>query len=61
MINPWLEFLQMGGYALHVWGSYLAVPALMLVELVLLLLRKREILRHLGWRRDELSMADEGS
>ena len=52
--QAWLEFLQMGGYALHVWGSYLVVPALMLIELVLLFIRKREILGHLGWRRDEL-------
>lgn len=42
----------MGGYALHVWGSYLVVPALVLIELVLLSLRKREILGHLGWRRE---------
>lgn len=52
--DQWLEFMQMGGYALHVWGSYLVVPALMLMELVLLRLRKRAILGHLGWRRDEL-------
>ncbi len=52
--HGWLEFLQMGGYALHVWGSYLVVPALVLIELVLLLIRKREILGHLGRRRDEL-------
>ena len=52
--DRWLEFLQMGGYALHVWGSYLVVPALVLIELVLLRLRKREILGHLGWRGDEL-------
>jgi len=51
--DRWLEFLQMGGYALHVWGSYLVLPALVLIELVLLRLRKREILEHLGWRRDE--------
>ena len=51
--DHWLEFLRMGGYALHVWGSYLVLPALVLVELVLLRLRKREILGHLGWRRDE--------
>ncbi|MDD5176529.1 MAG: heme exporter protein CcmD [Sterolibacterium sp.] len=48
--HQWLEFLQMGGYAFHVWGSYLLVPVLMLVEIVLLLLRKRSIIGHLGWR-----------
>lgn len=51
--DRWLEFVQMGGYALHVWGSYLVVPALVLIELVLLRLRRREILGHLGWWRDE--------
>jgi len=51
--DRWLEFLQMGGYALHVWGSYLVLPALVLIELVLLQIRKREILGHLGWRREE--------
>ena len=52
--DQWLEFLRMGGYALHVWGSYLVVPALVLVELVLLRLRKSGIYGHLGWQRDEL-------
>lgn len=50
--DRWLDFLQMGGYAFPVWGSYLVLPALALVELVLLRLKKREILGHLGWRRD---------
>ncbi|MBE0624304.1 MAG: heme exporter protein CcmD [Burkholderiales bacterium] len=49
-----MEFLQMGNFAVYVWGAYLAAPALMLVEIVLLLLRKRQILGHLGWRSDEL-------
>ena len=51
--DRWLEFLQMGGHALHVWGSYLVVPALVLIELVLLRLRRNEIIGHLGWRRGE--------
>lgn len=51
--NGWMEFLQMGGYALHVWGSYLVAPALVLIELVLLSLRKHEILGYLGWRRED--------
>lgn len=52
--DRWLEFLQMGGYALHVWASYLVLPALVLVELALLRIRERGIRGHLGWRRDEL-------
>ena len=50
--DQWLDFLQMGGYAFHVWDSYLVLPAVALVELALLRLRKREILGHLGWHRD---------
>ena len=46
----WMEFLRMGGHALHVWGSYLVVPVLVLLEVVLLLIRKRQIYGHLGWR-----------
>ncbi len=55
--DGWLEFLQMGGYALHVWGSYLVVPAVVSIEIVLLRLRRNAIYGHLGWRRDELKGA----
>ena len=48
-----LKFMEMGGYAVYVWGSYLVLPALVVVELLLLHFRKREIIGHLGWRRDE--------
>jgi len=51
--DGWLEFLQLRGYALHVWCSYLMLPALALIEPVILRLRKREVLGHLGWRRDQ--------
>ncbi len=47
--DGWLDFLEMGGYALYVWGSYAVALALVLTELALLLLRKRAILGHLGW------------
>jgi heme exporter protein D len=36
------EFLAMGGYALYVWGSYGVTFALLAIEVVLLLKRKRE-------------------
>lgn len=48
-----MEFLWVGGCALYVWSAYLVLPALVLIELVLLLLRKRQIVGHLGWRHDE--------
>ena len=39
---PLKEFFAMGGYALYVWGSYAVTFALLAVEVVLLLKRKRE-------------------
>jgi heme exporter protein D len=43
----WSDFLAMGGYALYVWGSYGVVFGLLVMEIVLLILRKRAILREL--------------
>ena len=36
------EFFAMGGYAFYVWGSYGVTLALLAMEVVLLLKRKRE-------------------
>jgi heme exporter protein D len=36
------EFFAMGGYALYVWGSYAVTFALLALEVVVLLKRKRE-------------------
>jgi heme exporter protein D len=36
------EFLAMGGYGLYVWGAYVVSFALLAVEVVFLLKRKRE-------------------
>ena len=36
------EFFAMGGYAFYVWGSYGVTFALLAIELVVLLKRKRE-------------------
>ena len=38
------NFLAMGGYAFYVWGSYLVTLGLVLAEIVLLALRKRNAL-----------------
>jgi heme exporter protein D len=46
----WQAFFDMGGYALYVWGSYGVTFILIALELVLLALRRRAILRHLGVR-----------
>ena len=35
------DFLDMGGYALYVWGSYLMVAGALVWEIVLLLHRQR--------------------
>jgi len=36
------EFFNMGGYAFYVWGSYGVTFALLAIEVVVLLKRKRE-------------------
>lgn len=52
-MGEWLDVLALGGHAPYVWGSFAAALALILIEVVLLLLRQRAILGHLGWpRRD---------
>ena len=44
------EFFAMGGYAFYVWGSYGVTALFLLVEIVLLVLRKRTITQRLGRR-----------
>ncbi len=39
--NSWNDFVAMGGYGFYVWGSYLVTLALMGVELVVLVQRRR--------------------
>ena len=51
----WSDFFAMGGYGLYVWGSYGVTLILIVLELVLLALRRRAILRHLGVQGAEAS------
>ncbi len=44
----WSDFFAMGGYALYVWGSYTVTLGLIATEIALLVLRRRNILNHLG-------------
>jgi heme exporter protein D len=44
----WSDFFAMGGYALYVWGSYAVTAGLIGVEVVMLLVRRRNALRRLG-------------
>ena len=44
------NFFAMGGYAFYVWGSYGVTALFLLVEIVLLVLRKRTITQRLGRR-----------
>ncbi len=48
--ESWVDFLAMGGYAPYVWGSYGVMLGLMAVESSLLVMRRRNILRYLGWK-----------
>jgi heme exporter protein D len=42
-----MEFLAMGGYAPYVWGSYLVMAGLLVVEMVQLRYRRRSLTRWL--------------
>lgn len=44
--NSISEFLDMGGYALYVWGSFGATALVMVVESLLIRSRRRELLRN---------------
>ena len=44
------DFFAMGGYAFYVWGSYGVTTLFLLLEIVLLVLRKRTITQRLGRR-----------
>ncbi|MFQ5469911.1 MAG: heme exporter protein CcmD [Gammaproteobacteria bacterium] len=41
-------FFAMGGYGFYVWGSYGVTALFMIVEVILILRRKRTILQRLG-------------
>jgi heme exporter protein D len=40
----WSDFWTMGGYGLYVWGSYAVTFALIVLEVVMLRLRRRAAL-----------------
>ena len=44
------NFFAMGGYAFYVWGSYGITALFLVLEIVLLVLRKRTITQRLGRR-----------
>jgi heme exporter protein CcmD len=46
--NGWLDLSAVDGYTLYVWGAYAVAPVLIVMEVILLLLRQRTILEHLG-------------
>jgi heme exporter protein D len=54
------DFLHMGGYGLYVWGSVVITAAFMLIEVGILVVRRRTILEYLGRVRDGgLNFGDE--
>lgn len=44
------EFFAMGGYAFYVWGSYGVTALFLMLEVVLVIARKRTITQRLGRR-----------
>ena len=47
----WSDFWAMGGYGLYVWGSYAVTAALVVLEIVLLGMRRRAALAGTGSKR----------
>lgn len=46
------DFLNMGGYALYVWGSYGALFLLVMAEIILLLRGHKQLLKRLKRMRN---------
>lgn len=44
------EFFAMGGYAFYVWGSYGVTALFLIVEVLMVISRKRTITQRLGRR-----------
>ena len=44
----WSDFFAMGGYAFYVWGSYGVTAGLIAVEVIMLLVRRRNALKLVG-------------
>ncbi|MDH5257878.1 MAG: heme exporter protein CcmD [Gammaproteobacteria bacterium] len=51
------EFLDMGHYAPYVWGSYGVVAAFMLVEVILLVGKRRSLVKSIA-RMTRLNRSD---
>jgi heme exporter protein D len=47
-MNEVIEFFEMGGYALYVWGSFGATALLMIAEPIMLRNRRNELMRRLA-------------
>ena len=46
----WSDFIAMGGYAVYVWGSYGVAAGLIVVEIILLRIRRGTALEQAGSR-----------
>jgi heme exporter protein D len=53
-LDALFDFFDMGGHGVYVWGAYALALGLVLVEIVLLILRRRTIFGYLGWRAKQL-------
>ena len=47
-MNQVIEFFDMGGYALYVWGSFGVTALLMIAEPIMLRNRRNELMRRLA-------------
>ena len=57
--DGWPDFFAMGDHGPYVWGSYGMFLGLIVTEVVVLLLRKRAIRRHLGVKSASGAVGDD--
>ena len=57
-MNDVMEFLNMGGYALYVWGSFGATALLMIIEPFLVKRHRKNVLKRVS-RLARLNSAEE--
>jgi heme exporter protein D len=47
-MSSWSEFIHMGGYAMYVWPSYALGLIVLVANVVIPLLRKKQIIRDIS-------------
>ncbi len=54
----WSEFFSMGGRGFYVWGSYVVTFVFLLIEIILLRQRRKQILKKLRFNATNSTLND---